>query len=598
VNRESPIGLLATHLVRTGVDTLEEVPASRSRRMRNEAPEPVQVGSVVAGRYQLAKFVAEGAFGAVYRAHDLDVPGHVVALKLMHRPPASPSEEALCRREVQLIAAVSHPSVVSFKHHGFHQGRFYIVMPWYEGETLADRLRGEAALTRREALRIFQQLAQALAAMHARGIRHQDVKPENILLARFGEGQEDFPVLLDLGVGAFSHEQVPGFTPAYVAPEMARAHLEMMRGESHVQVDGKADVFALALTLFDALAPGARDLSDCNGSPVSLLARAQDGVVLPKRKELADIEPALSRFMAVDPAERPAASELVQELSVLTRAEDRRAERKRMALRAGPFFSAALAMSLLLGVKLHDERAEAKARDLRIEAQAQELESSREALGQLDAQRKSQLLAYSEAQSENTSLSSQIAAEHQKQVALRERLSKEQRAITDQKSALDAQTARALQLGDELDAQKAQVQKLEQERAALQASVQKLTSTREELSASLDSLRKDKAELDRSFAQLSAQNERLTSERDRLQKERETQVQREAKLERQLAQQDTEEAHLNQRVAELEREQRALANRRNTVGGDANSERRLVLDRLRQRPDRKTLSANKPMPVM
>jgi hypothetical protein len=576
VNREQAIGLQATHMLRSGVDTLQEVPASRSRRIRNDVPEQVEVGSVVAGRYQIAKFVAAGSFGAVYRARDLDVPGHVVALKLMHRPPSSDSEQALCRREVQLIAAVSHPSVVSFKDHGFHQGRFYIVMPWYEGETLADRLRGEAALTRREALRIFQQLAQALDAMHARGIRHQDVKPENILLARFGEGQEDFPVLLDLGVGAFSHEQVPGFTPAYVAPEMARAHLELMQGSAQVQVDGKADVFALALTLFDALAPGKRDLSACDGSPASLLFRAQDGVTLPRLPALADIEPALRRFMAVDPDERPTAGELVRELSVLTRAEDRKAERRRMALRAGPFVSAAMVMSLVLGMKLHDERAQARVKDTRIEQQAAEIESSREKLGELGAEHESQLAAYETARKQNAELSARIEAEHQKELALKQHLGAEQRTIATTRSKLDGETARAVELGVELASAQARAAKLDEQRVALEAAVARSEGARAQLVGSLAEVRGDKAKLESSYERLSAQNKELASVKERLERERESLRARETRLERELASLKVDRDRLSERTATLEREGRTLRE-------GTKPEQKLALDTLRKR---------------
>jgi serine/threonine protein kinase len=379
VNARQPIALASTALRPSGVDTLAEV-GSRGRKKRRES-EIIEVGSIIGGRYQVVRFVAEGAFGAVYQALDLDVAGHVVALKLMHRPWENADQQELSQREVQLIVAVSHPSVVSFKDHGLHQGRFYIVMPWYEGETLSSRLRGGLGLTRVEALRIFRQLAQALSAVHERGIRHQDVKPENILLARFGEGQQDFPVLLDLGVGAFAHELVPAFTPAYVAPEMARAHVELAHGGVGTSVDGKADVFALALTLFDALAPETRDLDECNGSLVDLAARADHGVTLPKVKALHDLEGAFARWLAVDPARRPTAQQLVHELSILTRVEERRAELRRVALRVGPFLSAAVATCLVLGLQLRTERVNSRVKDAKLEQQAAEIDSAREVLG-------------------------------------------------------------------------------------------------------------------------------------------------------------------------------------------------------------------------
>src|SRR5690606_2592604 len=98
-----------------------------------------------------------------------------------------------------------HPSIVQFKDHGWHESRLWFVMPWYEGESLQARI-DRQPLSRTEARQIFEPLARALAAMHASGLRHQDVKPENIFLAnikRHGEGVSDIlPVLLDLGVAA------------------------------------------------------------------------------------------------------------------------------------------------------------------------------------------------------------------------------------------------------------------------------------------------------------------------------------------------------------------------------------------------------------
>jgi serine/threonine protein kinase len=338
----------------------------------------IGVGCIVGERYRVVRFVAQGAFGAVYQAHDLEVPGHIVALKLMHREPASQAERHMHEREVRLVAAVSHPSVVSFKDHGLHEGRLYLVMPWYDGETLATRLT-RGPLSRGEAQRIFQQLAQALSAVHERGIRHQDVKPENILLARFGAGEDVFPVLLDLGVGAFNHEFVPAFTPAYVAPEMARAHLEITEGRAGTAVDAKSDVYALVLTLFDALAPDARPIASCDSSHGALAQRSRRGVSLPERPELADLAASFARWLAVDPAERPSAHELARELCVLTRAEHRRAERKRAARRGLPLLAATLVTSLLLGFQLHSERMASRAKDAVIEAQAAQLDGSREA---------------------------------------------------------------------------------------------------------------------------------------------------------------------------------------------------------------------------
>jgi eukaryotic-like serine/threonine-protein kinase len=352
------------------------------RQLRAPLREQLEPGSVVGGRYRVEAFVADGAFGAVYRATDLDVPGHVVALKLMHRPAASEEERARALREAQLIAAVSHPSVVSFKDHGLHRGRFFIVMPWYEGETLGQRLvrRGPLA-SRRDALRIFKQLAEALAAMHERGVVHRDVKPENILLATLGAGQPELPVLLDLGVGGSGDEALRGFTAAYVSPEMARAHCaEEGLSEPAPRVDGKADVYALCLTLFDALSPVARPVPPEGATAYALRERARGGVELPEVPELADILPTLRTWLALDPEARPSAVELALALPVLTRAEERRAERRRILRRSVPWVLLMAGLMVLLGHAWFTERAQSHTKDRQIEQQAMAIDEAREAL--------------------------------------------------------------------------------------------------------------------------------------------------------------------------------------------------------------------------
>ncbi len=407
--------------------------ATQSGSTRDRTPvarERVDCGSIVGGRYEIADFIAAGAFGAVYRAHDLDVPGHVVALKLMHRAPRSEQERESCLREAQLIAAISHPSVVSFKDHGWHRGRFYIVMPWYEGQTLAQRLAesGEG-LSRREAARIFRQLADALAAMHARGIRHQDVKPENILLARFGEGSDLWPVLLDLGVGAWGSEMLPAFTPAYVAPEMARAHLDLCEARMPIPVDGKADVFALSLTLFDALMPGSRDLNACTSSVTGLRVRAEQGAALPPVEGVSDIASALGRWLAVDPDHRPTARQLSSELSVLTQADERKAERAQLLRRVTPVLAVVASVVAMLAVQLRKERVRSLVKDQRIENQAAQIDEVRTQLTALDLERRMHERELVELLRKNADLAARLQREHARRVDLESSVKSEEHTI-------------------------------------------------------------------------------------------------------------------------------------------------------------------------
>jgi serine/threonine protein kinase/DNA-directed RNA polymerase specialized sigma24 family protein len=293
-------------------------------------------GTLVGARYRIVQRVGVGAFGDVYQADDADVPGHRVALKILREPSLSSAAREAALRELKLIAAVFHPSVVQFKDHGWHDDRLWFVMPWYEGETLDQRIR-RGALSRAEARRIFEPLARALATLHANGIRHQDIKPDNVLLARikgFGPGDVPeetasvIPVLLDLGVAAKEHEALIGGTPVYFAPEVAAHYANV---EDDRPVGPKADVFALALSLRNALEPETEEDVPAGAIEAFIERRAHEMPAPPHSRELRWMAPFFERWLALDPDERPTAEELARELSVLTRPEERRARRRAIA---------------------------------------------------------------------------------------------------------------------------------------------------------------------------------------------------------------------------------------------------------------------------
>ena len=298
-------------------------------------------GTLINGRYQIDKHIGSGGFADVYRATDTDVPGHRVAIKLLHHRADNERERRAAIRELHLIASVFHPSIVQFKDHGWFDSRLWFVMPWYEGQSLEARLK-EGALSRAEARRIFVPLARALSSMHAAGIRHQDVKPDNVFLAKvagYGDDEEGIlPVLLDLGVAAKEAELVVAGTPDYLAPEVAAQFAQMPRDA----IGPPADIFSLALTLRDALQPELReDVAD--GSISLFIARRADEVpAAPDTKDLKYLKSHFSRWMHLDPSERPSADELADELDVLTLPEERRARRMRLIRTVGPIAFAAL----------------------------------------------------------------------------------------------------------------------------------------------------------------------------------------------------------------------------------------------------------------
>ncbi len=279
---------------------------------------PLPAGTIVGDRYEIESRIGGGEFAYVYRARDVRVPGHVVALKLLHRVARTAAAREGAIRELSLIASAFHPSLVQFKDHGWFEDRLWFVMPFYDGEELLERLeRGPLPLD--EALAHFERLARGLAALHAAGIRHQDVKPENIFLVRLSTGAdvdrpEVFPVLLDLGVAAPNGEMALAGTPMYFAPEVAA---RIFDEECEIPLTAKADVFALALSLLHSIEEP--DLTELDGVEVDafLKKRAEASPSGPRSRELRRLKSSFARWLAPHPNDRPSAGQLADEIAAL-----------------------------------------------------------------------------------------------------------------------------------------------------------------------------------------------------------------------------------------------------------------------------------------
>lgn len=297
----------------------------------SEGP-PLEVDDVVAQRYQVEAYLGGGAHADVYRARDRYVRDHVVALKLVRQRVTSSDQQEHALREIRCLASVFHPSIAQLKDHGWHDGRLWIVMPLYRGETLDQRLE-RGPLGREEAVRVFTALAEGLGAIHAAGVRHQDVKPENVVLAELGredEGpQKVLPVLIDFGVAVSGDDRFLAGTPAYAAPEIAAGALA--EDEGAPTPTDRADVFSLALCLRDALSPECRAMTELSNDELEVLLkrRATEPSQLPPESGLRDLDERFQRWLALDPEERPSAAALADELDVLLEPERRRARRRR-----------------------------------------------------------------------------------------------------------------------------------------------------------------------------------------------------------------------------------------------------------------------------
>ena len=193
-------------------------------------------------QYRLLRELGSGGMGIVYEAED-EWLGRRVALKVLRMDlPAQEMARERFLREARAMASIEHENVCTIYQVDEAEGRPFIAMQFLVGETLEIRLEREQRLTPPEAARIGREIALGLAAAHARGLVHRDVKPANIWLEE-GTGRVK---LLDFGLALACdnpHLTHSGFvigTPAFMSPEQAR-------GEP---LDGRSDLFSLGIVLY------------------------------------------------------------------------------------------------------------------------------------------------------------------------------------------------------------------------------------------------------------------------------------------------------------------------------------------------------------
>lgn len=196
------------------------------------------------GRYEIVSELGQGAMGTVYKAVDprLD---RIVALKTVKLDPSSPDYTEFRERfhaEAKSAGRLSHPNIVTIHDFGEVDGTAYIAMEFLRGETLRQMLDRQRFSVRR-AVRYAAQIADGLAAAHADGVVHRDVKPANVL--RLPNG---LLKITDFGIAQLptSHLTQAGTllgTPKYMSPEQ-------MRG---MRVDRRSDIFSLGVVLYEML---------------------------------------------------------------------------------------------------------------------------------------------------------------------------------------------------------------------------------------------------------------------------------------------------------------------------------------------------------
>jgi serine/threonine protein kinase len=246
-------------------------------------PKPLEegsrmVGALLSGRYQIKRMCGEGGMGRVYEAEHVEI-GKRVAIKVLH--PAysrTPDLVERFRREARAASRIEHPNVVNVTDFGTTEdGSLFFVMEYIEGIELGLLIHREGPLPPVRALRIAEQMCEALQAAHDVGVIHRDLKPENILLLGLGKdnrsppsnqsnpGMEaqarepsDFVKVLDFGIAKSAEIEEgtssrrgkrltrPGVamgTPEYMAPEQAAGH----------PADPRSDIYAVGSIMYEML---------------------------------------------------------------------------------------------------------------------------------------------------------------------------------------------------------------------------------------------------------------------------------------------------------------------------------------------------------
>lgn len=272
-----------------------------------------ELQSALGEDFVVEKRLGEGSAATVYQARERAL-GRPVAVKVL-RPGKAGEREARLRfeREARAAASLSHPNVVDVYRFGeLADGTPYLVMRFVKGRTLEDRIAAEGRLSGAQAIQVLVELASALAAAHARGIVHRDVRPANVLW----DDEQHKALLSDFGIAALTAPSGPDAvrltrtgqmlgTPKYMSPEQLLDQ----------EITESADVYALGVLGYEILTgdgPYAATTNaqwitaHLNGTPKDLRAMRPD--VDPRVADL------LRRCLNREPRHRPTAADLARAL--------------------------------------------------------------------------------------------------------------------------------------------------------------------------------------------------------------------------------------------------------------------------------------------
>ena len=269
----------------------------------------MQKGQVLDGRYRLTEHLGAGGMSVVWKAHD-QLLNRSVAVKVLAGLQAStPAARLRIRAEAQAAAQLWHPNVTNVYDYGESSTESdqcvpYVVMELLPGRTLSQRL-ADGPLAPRAALRICAEVGSALAAAHARGLVHRDVKPSNIMLTPSGAKVVDFGLAAVAGQAELDDDGELRGTPAYLAPE------RLTGGE----VLPASDVYALGLLIHRALTNDLPWQAETTTQMLNAHVYVEPAPLPPINGVLPEVNQICHRCLAKDPADRPSAGEVAAVLA-------------------------------------------------------------------------------------------------------------------------------------------------------------------------------------------------------------------------------------------------------------------------------------------
>jgi tRNA A-37 threonylcarbamoyl transferase component Bud32 len=248
---------------------------------------------VLLDRYEVGRLLGAGGMAEVFEGRDRLLARRVAIKVPLSQHARDPEFAQRFRREAQAAASLSHPGVVAVYDTGTEDGTHFIVMEYVDGRTLKEVIRAEAPLYPDRAAEICADVCSALAAAHARGLVHRDVKPANIMLMPDGRVK-----LMDLGIARVAASETATQTAAmlgtaqYLSPEQAQGQA----------VDYRSDLYSLGCCLYEMLTG---TVPFRGATPVAIAYRHVREDPTPPRLLNPDVPPSLEAVCLKAMAKRP-----------------------------------------------------------------------------------------------------------------------------------------------------------------------------------------------------------------------------------------------------------------------------------------------------